>query len=223
LAGLAAAALRGLDVPLAEPVEVIVPPGSRTYRRSGIKIRHAALEPEDTELCGEWQVTSIQRTLLDIALGQPLVEAVVVADLVFHAGLTEPATMSEWAESRRGRAGIARLRRVLELADGRAESAMETRLRLLLVLAGLPVPESQVGLRDPSGRLLGRADLYYRAARLAIEYDGGTHRTSLVEDNRRQNQLLAAGYGILRFTAPDVLRSPAATVAQVQAALAARP
>jgi hypothetical protein len=99
---------------------------------------------------------------------------------------------------------------------------METRLRLLLVLAGLPGPSAQVSLHDERGRFLGRPDLLYREQQLVIEYDGGVHRETLVNDDRRQNRLLGAGYRVLRFTAPDVLGTPDAVVAQVRAALAAR-
>ncbi|HEX2647987.1 MAG TPA: DUF559 domain-containing protein, partial [Candidatus Dormibacteraeota bacterium] len=47
------------------------------------------------------------------------------------------------------------------------------------------------------------ADLYYPSARLVIEYDGANHRERMVEDNRRQNSLIDAGYRVLRFTAAD--------------------
>lgn len=73
------------------------------------------------------------------------------------------------------------------------------------------------------GRFLGRPDLYYPSHRLAIEYDGSTHRTSLVEDNRRQNRLLAAGIRLLRFTAGDVLHNPESVRTQVRGYLASRP
>jgi very-short-patch-repair endonuclease len=96
---------------------------------------------------------------------------------------------------------------------------METRLRLLLVLAGLPHPRSQVSLRDDFGLFLARPDLYYPDARLAIEYDGATHRDCLAADNRRQNRLVDAGYRLLRFTAADVLSAPDSTVALVRRAL----
>jgi very-short-patch-repair endonuclease len=97
---------------------------------------------------------------------------------------------------------------------------METKLRLLLVQAGLPRPEVQVTLRDSNGVFLGRPDLYYPEKRLAIEYDGATHRENLVADNRRQNLLVDAGHRLLRFSAADVLRTPAAVVSMVRRALA---
>jgi len=105
-----------------------------------------------------------------------------------------------------------RLGRFDELAEP-AESPMETRLRWLLIEAGLPRPEVQAKLS------FGRADLYYPAARLVIEYDGVNHRDRLVEDNRRQNLLINAGYRVLRFTAAD---RPQAITAQVRQALVSR-
>jgi very-short-patch-repair endonuclease len=99
---------------------------------------------------------------------------------------------------------------------------METRLRLLLVLAGLPHPRGQVSLRDDCGLFLARPDLYYPDARLVIEYDGATHRESLAADNRRQNRLMDAGYRILRFSAGDVLDAPATVVSMVRRALQTR-
>ena len=100
---------------------------------------------------------------------------------------------------------------------------METRLRMLLVLARLPRPEVQVSLHDDRGRFLGRPDLLYRKQRLAIEYDGGTHRDRMVEDNRRQNGLVGAGFRLLRFTAADVYNAPETVAMQVRHSLVADP
>src|SRR4030088_559264 len=95
---------------------------------------------------------------------------------------------------------------------------METRLRWLLIQRGLPRPEVQVDLGDDKNRF-GRADLYYPAARLIVEYDGANHRDRLVEDNRRQNRLLNAGFGLLRFTAGDIRDQPDLVEALVRGAL----
>ena len=74
-------------------------------------------------------------------------------------------------------------------------------------------------LRDAVGLFVGRPDLYYQRQRLAIEYDGATHRDSLADDNRRQNRLVNAGYRLLRFTAADVLSAPDSVVGLVREAL----
>jgi hypothetical protein len=96
---------------------------------------------------------------------------------------------------------------------------METRLRWLLIQAGLPRPEVQTNLHDGNGRFIGRADLYYRAAKLILEYDGGNHRERLVEDDRRQNLLIGAGFRLLRFTATDVHNRPEVIETQVRGSL----
>jgi very-short-patch-repair endonuclease len=49
------------------------------------------------------------------------------------------------------------------------------------------------------------ADVYYPLHRLALEYDGSSHRENLTGDNRRQNRMVDAGFRVLRFTAADVL------------------
>jgi very-short-patch-repair endonuclease len=92
---------------------------------------------------------------------------------------------------------------------------------MLLVLAGLPRPAVQVRLKDEKGRILGRADLFYPLERLVIEFDGGNHRDRLVDDNRRQNRLIGAGFRVLRFTAADVYRTPESVAAQVRRGLLA--
>ncbi len=97
---------------------------------------------------------------------------------------------------------------------------METRLRWLLLQARLPQPEVQTNLRDRAARFVGRADLYYPAARLVLEYDGGNHRERMVDDNRRQNLLVNAGYRVLRFTSADIRSRADVVIGQVRAALA---
>jgi len=66
---------------------------------------------------------------------------------------------------------------------------------------------------------LGRCDLYYPFARLALEYDGGSHRSTLAEDHRRQNRFVDAGIRFLRFTAGDIYNHRSSVVTLVRAAL----
>jgi len=96
---------------------------------------------------------------------------------------------------------------------------METRLRWILIQAGLPTPVGQKDLCDQEGHFVGRADLYYPESRLVIEYDGANHRERLTADNRRQNLLINAGFRLLRFTAADLSQRPDTITAQVRQAL----
>jgi very-short-patch-repair endonuclease len=93
---------------------------------------------------------------------------------------------------------------------------------MILVLGGLPRPQVQVELRDINGTFLARPDLLYATARLAIEYDGATHRDSIVADNRRQNRLHRAGFHLLRYTGPDVYNRAQEILEEVCARLNAR-
>jgi len=164
-------------------------------------------------------VTSAVRTLADLARLSSLTDALVALDAALHQRLVKLDHLKAWLESHERFPGTARLRRAIELAEPAAESVMETRLRLVLVLARLPRPQAQVPLYDDGGRLMARPDLYYPQPRLIIEYDGSTHRASLTADNRRQNRLINARYRLLRFSAADVLSAPDSVVLVVRQAL----
>jgi hypothetical protein len=216
--GQTAAWLHGLDLPPCDPVEVTIPKSSGVSARAGMVVRRGELADHDVVERRGMRVTSAVRTLADLSSRQPLAEAVVAMDMALHREAVDLGQLHAYMATHGRCKGVVRLRQVVELAEPASESAMETRLRLLLVVAGLPRPEAQVPLYDERGRFLGRPDLYYRAQQLAIEYDGGTHRDSLLEDNRRQNRLLNAGFRLLRFAAADIHRTPDSVVAVVRAA-----
>ena len=144
----------------------------------------------------------------------------MIADAALHAKLVRLDQVARWITDNTGRRGIKNLRRVVDLAEPATESPMESRLRMVLVQGGLPRPRAQVSIHDRWGRFVGRPDLYYEKERLGIEFDGGIHRDTLAEDNRRQNNLLRAGVRLLRFTAADVLGNPDFVVRQVSEILA---
>ena len=221
LSGWAAADLHGLDVDPECTPEITLPPGSSVASRAGLRVWRGALEPADVVIAHGRRATSVPRTLRDLAVRLTLTESVVLVDEALRRRLTTVAELEEWVHTRAGRIGVPRLRRSLAHAEPLAESPMESRLRMLLVLRGLPRPQAQVSLTDVRGRFVGRPDLYYPEARLGIEYDGTTHRDSLAEDNRRQNLLLAAGIRLLRFTAADIYSAPDRVASQVRALLRA--
>ena len=220
--GLTAAWLHGLDVAPCDPIEVTIPEPAGSGRCAGTAVSRSALCSDEIVLRRHLPATSALRTLVDLGGRNSLIEGVVAVDLLLHAGLVSLEQVRDYVAEHPGTKGIARLRRALGLAEPDAESAMETRLRMLLVLARLPRPEVQVSIKDNRGRFLGRPDLLYRRQRLAIEYDGGTHRDRMVEDNRRQNGLVGAGYRLLRFTAADVYGAPDTVAMQVRHSFAAK-
>ena len=199
------------------PVEVVVSPASAIRPRRGLNVRRCQIASDEVSLVRSLPATSLLRTLRDLCLRRPSVEALISIDAALNTKQTSTNSLNDYADRVRGQPGAPRFRELAALA-GPAESPMETRLRWLLLQAGLPRPEIQPDLYDTHGQFVGRADLYYPAARLVIEYDGANHRDRLVEDNRRQNLLINAGYRVLRFAAADLDRSAVVT-AQVQGAL----
>jgi len=220
--GCTAGWLHGLDLPAAQPIEGIVQ-RTRVSARAGVKLQRTKLNPEDVVRLRGLPVTSALRTTADLGSRKPLVEAVVALDMALHKRIVTLVKLRSFNEANRGVRGASILRRAIELAEPATESPMETRLRMLLVTAGLPRPEAQVSLHDPDGRFLGRPDLYYKDHKLGLEYDGGAHRDNLVEDNRRQNRLLNAGIRLLRFTAADIYGTPESVIEQVRRATSANP
>jgi hypothetical protein len=214
--GLTAAWMNGLDFEPASPVEIALPGDDHLRSRAGLLVRHCSVV-DDIVKIRDLPATNLSRTLLDLCARLPPVDALVAIDMACHARLIDQDTLRHYADGAKGRRGVGRLKFLVDRAAP-AESPMETRLRWLLINAGLPVPEVQTDLYDGEGNFVGRADLYYPSAHLVIEFDGGNHRDRLVSDNRRQNALIEAGYRLLRFTAADVYGRPEAIVAQVRAA-----
>ena len=220
--GRSAGWLHGLDLPPCDPVEVTVPSASQISRLTGIAVRRSDIGAGETVTRRGYPATSMVRTLADLGRRLPLVDAVAALDMALHRRLLKSDDLRSWASAHPRYPGIRRLRQTIELAEPATESVMETRLRLLLVMARLPRPQAQVPLHDRAGRFLGRPDFYYPLYRLAVEYDGAHHRENLTGDNRRQNRLVDAGYRLLRFTAADVLAAPDSVVALVKRALSAQ-
>jgi hypothetical protein len=217
--GRSAGWLHGLDLSPCDPVEVTIPAAAGVAALSGVSVRRSELRPEDVVELRGLPATSALRTAIDLGRWLPLTDAVVAVDMALQKGLITLTELDARVAGQPRCRGIGQLRRVVQLAEPAAESPMETRLRLILVLSGLPRPRAQVSLYDAGGRFLGRPDLLYPVERLAVEYDGAAHRERLLEDNRRQNRLTNAGYRLLRFTAADVLGTPDRIVSLAREAL----
>lgn len=106
-----------------------------------------------------------------------------------------------------------------------SRSPGESRLRRLLVAAGLPEPEMNVVLLDDEGRFLDEVDLLYRSKRVIIEYEGDYDRTDKAKwrsDVLRYERMQDAGYRVIRITADDLQDRAAETVQRVRKALSSR-
>jgi hypothetical protein len=161
------------------------------------------LERDEIQMCRGLPVTTPVRTAYDLARWQKqLVEAVVAVDRLANRGQFDPAEVLQLAQRYPGARGSARLPRVVELADRRSGSPMETRLRLVLVLRGLPVPEVQYPVLDDRRRRAVWLDLAYPEHRIGIEYEGADHGNPdrVLRDVSRITRLVADSWRIYRFT-----------------------
>ena len=165
-------------------------------------------------------MTTPDRTWRDLAMVLAPAALLAVTDQLLAMGCTILDLQEQLARRPSGR-GSARARAVLPVADPRAESPMESVLRWLLHAAGLPRPVLQHEIRDTGGRLIGRADLAWPDRKVLVEFDGEIHRERdvFVNDLRRQNQLVAAGWVVLRFSSADVLGRPDEVIAEIRRAL----
>lgn len=202
---------------------VSVPAGGAVPDLKGLHVHVVDLPPAHVTHVGGCPVTSAARTYLDRAAALDLPDLVGLGDALLRRGPDARAELDavlSWADRRRG---VVLARQAFDLLDAGAASPMESRQRLLLVLAGLPRPESNADLYDDVGGWLATGDLVYRAERVVIEYDGEVHGDERRRraDLRRRNLLTMAGYTVLHYSADDILRRPHVVISEVRAALAA--
>ena len=215
-----AALLHNADVlARGQPVEVTAQTGPRS--QAGLVVVRSPLGPGDLWCRRGLPVTSPLRTAFDLARGPNLVAAVVGVDALLLQRVVRPDALTAYVEEHTRWQGIGAARRAIVLARACVESPMETRLRLLAVLGGLPEPVVQFEVFDRAGRLVARLDLAYPERRIGLEYDGDHHRDrdTFQRDAVRLNRLHLLGWTVLRFTADDVLRHPERTLTHIRAAL----
>lgn len=137
----------------------------------GYRIAAASLPTDDVVRDGALAVTSVSRTLVDCAREWDLVDAVVALDAALHGNLVLRSDLSAMVLRQSHWLGIGSAARALGLADGRAESPLETRGRLPLLDAGFDQFEAQVELHGPRG-FVARLDGWLDDIGVALEFDG---------------------------------------------------
>ncbi|MDE0133831.1 MAG: type IV toxin-antitoxin system AbiEi family antitoxin domain-containing protein [Acidimicrobiaceae bacterium] len=171
--------------------------------------------------------TGLPRTLLDLAAvvtGGQLERAVDAALRDRRLRLDDLWTVLATHE-RRGRDGLSLFRSVLKGHSGEDHVPLSDWSRLvceLLVESGLPRPVMEHRVHQPDGRLLAQVDLAYPDLRVVIELDSVRwhhNRESFVNDRRRSNSLVAAGWTVLAFTWNDYAERSAAMCRTVARAL----
>ena len=208
-----AAQLWELPVPRSTAAPVRLTDPDRWRRGEGYVMTRAPLGAGEAWRSRPLRLTSAPRTLVDCAREWPLDDAVVAMDAALLAGRTTLPEVRAPAAAVHHWPGASRAVRAAALADGRAESPLETRGRLRIVGAGLPVPELQVEIRV-GGRLLAVVDAWFEEAAVAVEFDGRVKYSDpwrgrspervLWDEKRREDELRALDIRVVRVADGDL-------------------
>lgn len=227
--GPTAAALHGFDgFELTEPFHLLMP-ADRNVRRNGAVIHRSERFPA-IDLCavGQVPVTSVARTIIDLARWCPPGQIRRAVEQVIADGKLSESQLFRRIGSLRsqGRYGIPMLLDVLghrELVRG-GDSWLEREFLRLLNRRGIPRPDTQVVLARAGDRIV-RVDCHFPGTDLVVELMGYRfHRTrsQMNRDAERHNALLATGQRVLQFTYDQVTTTPDAVVDQTRRALIRR-
>jgi Protein of unknown function (DUF559) len=220
VAGFAAAALHGSK--WADDTRVVELIHDNWRSPAGIQTHGDRIEDDEIGLIAGIPVTSPARTALDVGRWYPTMTAVAGIDSLARAVDIKAADVELLAHRYSGRKGIERARRAMELFDAGAQSPKESWLRVVLIQAGLPRPQTQIPVLDEFGSAVAYLDMGWEDVKVAVEYDGEQHRTDrrqYIWDVRRLEMLERLGWIVVRVVAGD---RPAEVVGRVRASLARR-
>ena len=222
VSGLSASALLGAKwIEPSKPAELIHSNGRPPPM---LVVRGDALREYEMLTIDGMTVTTAARTAFDIGRRLPATEAVQRVDALMNATRLGVDEIEGVMDQHPGVRGLRALRKTLDLVDAGAQSPYETLTRLILVKAGLPRPQTQVPVVDQYGHVVAYVDMGWPDLRVAVEYDGAQHWTDARQRRRdieRLADLEALGWIVIRVSS-DMVRTPAAVVARVRAALESR-
>lgn len=148
--------------------------------------------------------------------------AVAGVDALARATGIKPADVELLAERYSRRRGIVQARKAIALFDSGAQSPKESWLRIVLIEAGLPRPQTQIPVLDELGSAIAYLDMGWEDVKVAVEYDGEQHRVDRRQytwDVRRLETIERLDWIVVRVLAAD---RPADIIRRVRAARARR-
>ncbi|MCZ2819723.1 type IV toxin-antitoxin system AbiEi family antitoxin domain-containing protein [Modestobacter sp. VKM Ac-2977] len=229
LSGATAAWIWGLPRPRSAVSVVELTDPHRWRRGRGWLMTRATLPDDEVTVRGAYRVTTAARTLVDAARAWPEVHAVAAVDAALLRGLTTRQELARVLDRQAYVPGIPRAVRAVALADGRAESWLETHGRLSFAALGLPpfVPQVELWV---GGRLVKVADGWYSGPALAVEFDGQvkyrrpsfgrTPEEELWREKRDEDLLRSLGIQFVRVATDDLAGGRRALDQQVRRSLA---
>jgi hypothetical protein len=211
-----AASLWGILPPTPYPPDVTT--AGRCRGRPRIVLHRSRLHPEDGAVSEGIPVTSVARTLLDLAEVVRLRQLARALEDAERRSLFDLGAVERLIARSRGRHGLRALNQ--GLADYRppafTRSGLERRFLDLCRRTGLPRPAANLFIAG------WEVDMSWPDHRLVVELDGhDSHRTraAFERDRRRDTTLQLAGYRVLRITDRRLESEPAEVLAAVRSLL----
>jgi hypothetical protein len=215
-----AAGLLRLPVPVTTVVHVL---GTKDRDTRGIEVHRISYAESDVLSFNGLRLTGHGRTWIDLAALLDLDDLVALGDAVLHRLTAANAdVLLPFIAAARSRAGVLQARAAIPLLEPRTMAPTETWMRLTLMRAGLPRPESNLDVYDDRWSWQARPDGLYRDPPVALEYGGATHFFTPRERRKasvRNERLRELGYEVVVATVEDQ-RDPRDYVARVLAARA---
>ncbi|MCC9183255.1 hypothetical protein [Mycolicibacterium mageritense] len=202
-----AAALYGFDFENTTAIHML-DPGVRIRSNVGLMV-HQRVGAPLRRIAGRL-ATAPAWTAVEIARQLPRPRALAALDGALHSAQCTRADLDDAVRHHRGRRGIVAVRELLEYADGRAESPMESEARLVMIDHGVPLPELQYEIQGLYGQTW-RVDFAWPDARVAAEYEGLDWHSGplkMIEDKTRFAGIQERAWTVIPIVAQDVRRYP---------------
>jgi hypothetical protein len=211
-----------LDGPPTDVFAVSRPPdssGSRTGR-SGVRMHKLPLPARHVTVRSGIPVTTVARTVIDLARTLPFRAGVVAADSALHGDQTSNAELERVVWDCFRWPGTLRARRVVAFGDPLSESPFESIARVTFSDGGLPPPMLQVWIMGNIGAI-GRVDFLWDEYKTIAETDGAIKYADpdrARQQLRRDAELRRAGYEVVHITWRDLVATPDQVVQWIKAA-----
>ncbi|MEO7071092.1 MAG: hypothetical protein ABI131_11445 [Nostocoides sp.] len=215
VSGRSAAKLWNAVVPDSADVELMLPRAVRVVAR-GIREHRPPTRPPTTWRFGV-RVTTPEATFVRLAAELDLVDLVVAGDALVRNAEISPADLVAAATAARTRRSRLARRAAALVREG-VDSPRESKLRLLMVLAGMPEPEVNIVFYKEDGSWEFRLDLGRRDKKVAFEYDGRQHETPehTAYDDWRKSVLGERDWRVHSFVNADLYVSTDLTVQRLR-------
>jgi hypothetical protein len=191
-------------------------------------VRDTRLTHDEIGTLDGMAVTTLTRTVSDIARTEPLTWGMAAADAALREGMGRDDLLA--AIGRHARLhGLRKARHIAATASLLSESPAESISRANMQISGVPMPVQQAEIFDESGQFLGRVDFLWPDHGVIGEVDGAikyeqllrpgqSPREAVMEEKAREAKFRRLGYIIERWDW-NVATKPGQLAAVIRGAL----